>query len=175
MCACFPHLGVPMCISPNYSHTLMCMKHFISHTLGGTPSQNPPVRPSIQALPKKETLTTMQEDMTTNLTLTDPESAGLTSRNLQISPQTSRQSTTIAGTNEVALWALQLYIVHFSKLPYSILEAVSVRFPICLHPRDQDPTTYTVTFPGPPYLLGPRGSFFSHHAKVQMLMFKILK
>jgi hypothetical protein len=155
MHAYFPHLGAPMHDSPNYSRTLVCAKHLITHALGGPPSQNPLVRPSVQALPKKETLTTVQEDTTTNLKLVDPKSAGSISWNLQISPQTSRQSTMAAGTNEVAMWALQLYIVPFSKLPYSILGAPSVRFPIHLQPWDQDPTTYTVTFPGPPSILGP--------------------
>jgi hypothetical protein len=51
--------------------------------------------------------------MTTNLALADPESAGSISQNLQISSETSRPLTTTAGTNEVALWALQLYIVPF--------------------------------------------------------------
>jgi hypothetical protein len=49
--------------------------------------------------------------MTTNLALTDPESTGLISQNLQISSETSRPLTKTTGTNEVALWALQLYIV----------------------------------------------------------------
>ncbi len=74
----------------------------------------------------------MQEDMTTNLTLIDPESTGSIYQNLQISPQTSRPSTTALGTDEVEMWALQLYIVPFAKLPYSILEAQSVRFLIRL-------------------------------------------
>jgi hypothetical protein len=50
--------------------------------------------------------------------------------NLQISPQISRPITLAAGTNEVAMWALQLYIVPFSKLPYSIPGAPSIHFPI---------------------------------------------
>jgi hypothetical protein len=80
-----------------------------------------------------------------------------------------------AGTNEVALWAPQLYIVPFSKLPCSITGAQSIYFLIHLQPRDQDPATYTVTFPGSPSILGPGGAFFSHHAQVRMLMFKIIK
>jgi hypothetical protein len=176
MHACFPHLGAPHVHgSPNYSRALVHVKHSIARALGGPPSQNPLVRPSVQALPKKEPLATVQEDTTTNLKLVDPESAGSISQNLQISPQISRPITLAAGTNEVAMWALQLYIVPFSKLPYSILGAPSIHFPIRLQPRDQDPATYTVTFPGPPSILGPRGAFFSHHAQVRMLMFKIIK
>jgi hypothetical protein len=66
-------------------------------------------------LPKIEILITMQEDMTTNLALANPRSASSNSQNLQISSQTSRQLTIAAGTNEVAMWALQLYIVPFAK------------------------------------------------------------
>jgi hypothetical protein len=53
--------------------------------------------------------------------------------------------------------------------------AQSLCFPIRLQPRDQDPTTYTFTFLESPSILGPRGAFFSHHAQVHMLMFKIIK
>jgi hypothetical protein len=67
-----------------------------------------------------------------------------------------------AGTNEVALWALQLYIVPFSKLPCSITGAQSIHFLIHLQPRDQDPTTYTVTFPRVTIHPRPPGEHFSH-------------
>jgi hypothetical protein len=79
------------------------------------------------------------------------------------------------GTNEVALWAHQPYIVPFSKLPHSVTGAQSLCFPIHLQPWDQGPAIYTVTFPGSPSELGPRGAFFSHHVQVCMLMFKIIK
>jgi hypothetical protein len=52
------------------------------------------------------------------------------------------------GTDEVALWSLQLYIVPFSKLPCSITGAHSIHFLIHLQPWDQDPTTYTTKFLG---------------------------
>jgi hypothetical protein len=42
-------------------------------------------------------------------------------------------------------------------------------------PQDQDPEIYKVTFPGSPSILGPGGAFFSHHAQVHILMFKIIK
>jgi hypothetical protein len=157
MHACFPHLGTPMHGSPNYSHTLMHVKHMISHTLGGPPSQNPLVQPSIQALPKKYPLATVQEDTTTNLKLIDPKFAGLISWNLQISPQISHPFTLAVGTNEVAMWALQLYIIPFPKLPGSFSRAPNIGFPICLQLWDQDLATYTVTLPGPPSIPGPRG------------------
>jgi hypothetical protein len=40
--------------------------------------------------------------------------------------KTSRQLTMVAGTNEVAFWALQLYIVHFAKIPCSITGARTI-------------------------------------------------
>jgi hypothetical protein len=106
-------------------------------------------------LAPKKILLIMQEVMTTNLALSNPGSIGLIFHNLQISPQTSRQSTMTTGTNEVAMWVLHLYIVPFSQLPYSILRDPSVCFPIHLQPWDQDPATYTVTFPRPLSILDP--------------------
>jgi hypothetical protein len=78
--------------------------------------------------------------------------------------KTSRQLTMKAGTNEVALWAPQLYIVPFAKLPCSITRAQRIHFLIHLQPQDQDPTTYTITFPESPSTLGPGGAFLSHYA-----------
>jgi hypothetical protein len=63
------------------------------------------------------------------------------------------------GTNEVTLWTLHLYIVHFSKLPDSFSRAPSVLFSIRLQPQDQDPITYTIPFPGPLSILIPQGHF----------------
>jgi hypothetical protein len=139
------------------------------------PLQNTLVRPSIRPLPKKWKLVTMQEDGTTNPTLTNPGSADSNSRNLKNSSKYSRQFTIARGTNEVALWAPQPYIVPFAKLTCSITGAQSLCFFIRLQPRDQGPTTYTVMFPGAPSALGLGGAFFSHHAQVRMLMFKIIK
>jgi hypothetical protein len=103
----------------------------------------------------------MQEDETTNLALANPRSVGSNSCNLQISSKSSRQLTMEAGTNEVALWAPQPYIVPFSKLPHSVTGAQSLCFLIHLQPWDQDPTTYTVTFLGHhPY--SALGEHFSH-------------
>jgi hypothetical protein len=70
----------------------------------------------------------MQEDGTTNLTLATPRSVDSSSRNLQISSKFSRQITIAMGTNEVALWAHQPYIVPFSKLPHSVTGAQSLCF-----------------------------------------------
>jgi hypothetical protein len=52
----------------------------------------------------------MQDDQTTNLILADRQSDASSSPNLQISSETARPLTIAAGTNEVAMWALQLYI-----------------------------------------------------------------
>jgi hypothetical protein len=103
----------------------------------------------------------MQEDGTTNLTLTTPGSVDSSSRNLQISSECSRQITTVTGTNEVALWAHQPYIVPFSKLPHSVTGAQSLHFLIHSQPRDPGPTIYTFTFPRSSSELGP-GEHFSH-------------
>jgi hypothetical protein len=118
MHAFFP-IWVPPCMAVPITtmHTQACENPSIARALGGPPSQNPSIRPSIRTLPKIEILITMQEDTTTNLALTNPRSTGSISQNLQISSQTSRKLTMTAGTNEVALWALQLYIVPFAKLP----------------------------------------------------------
>jgi hypothetical protein len=137
-------------------------------TEGPTLTKTPCTTP-VQPCPKKKTLSPMQEDTTTNLKLADPGMTTSIAQNLQISSQIARPLTTTAGTNEVALWALQLYIVHFSKLPDSILGAPGIHFSIHLQPRDQDPVTYTIPFPGPLSILSPRGAFFSYSAQVRML------
>jgi hypothetical protein len=91
------------------------------------------------------------------------------------SPQnTLVNSATMIGTNEVALWAHQPYIVPFSKLPHSVTGAQSLHFPIRSQPQDPGPTIYTFTFPGSSSELGPRGSIFltsrsGTHAHVQIL------
>jgi hypothetical protein len=54
---------------------------------------------------------------------------------LQISKsplKTTRPVTIAAGTNEVAMWALQLYIGLFAKLPLTIPGAHGVHFSIRL-------------------------------------------
>jgi hypothetical protein len=60
----------------------------------------------------------------------------------------------------------------FAKLPGSFLGAPSIRFPIHLQPRDQDPATYTVTLPWAAIHPRPLGSIFltsrpGTHAHVQ--------
>jgi hypothetical protein len=72
----------------------------------------------------------MQEDGTTNLTLMTPRLFDLISRNRQIFSKCSRQITIATGTNEVALWDNQPYIVPFSKLPHSVIGALSLHFSI---------------------------------------------
>jgi hypothetical protein len=128
-------------------------------TRGPTLTKTPCTTP-VQPCPKNKTLSPMQEDTTTNLKLVDPGMTTSITQNLQISSQIARPLTKTTGTNEVALWALQLYIVHFSKLPDSILGAPNVRFSICLQPWDQNPPTYTIIFPGPLSTPQPPGSIF---------------
>jgi hypothetical protein len=70
------------------------------------------------------------------------------------------------------MWALQLYIVLFAKLPDPIPGAPGVRFSIRLQPRDQYPVLYIKTVPRPLFILSPRGAIFSiprpgTHAHVQ--------
>jgi len=58
------------------------------------------------------------------------------------------------------MWALQLYIGLFAKLPLTILGSHGVRFSIHLQPWDQHPFIYLTTFPGPLVILSPRGAIF---------------
>jgi hypothetical protein len=77
------------------------------------------------------------------------------------SPLNSSRLITIAtSTNEVAMWALQLYRGLFANLPLTILGAHSVHFSICLQPQDQHPIIYITTVPGPLFILSPRGAIF---------------
>jgi hypothetical protein len=78
----------------------------------------------------------MQDDQTTNLILTDPQSDASCSPNRQNSSEIARPVTIAAGTNEVAMWSLQLYIGLFSKLPLTIPGAHGVHLSIHLQPRD---------------------------------------
>jgi hypothetical protein len=65
------------------------------------------------------------------------------------------------GTNEVALWAHQSYIVPFSKLPHAITGTQSLCFPIHSQTWDHGISIYIVTFPRLSYEVGP-GENFSH-------------
>jgi hypothetical protein len=69
----------------------------------------------------------------------------------------------------VALWALQLYIVHFSKLSDSIQGAPGIHFSIHLQPRDQHPVIYIMKIPMPLFILSPWGPLFSYFTQVRML------
>jgi hypothetical protein len=55
----------------------------------------------------------------------------------------------------------------FAKLPLTIPRAHGIHFSNRLQPRDQHPTTYIMTVPGPLFLLSPRGTFFSYHDQVR--------
>jgi hypothetical protein len=48
-----------------------------------------------------------------------------------------------------------------AKLPLTIPRAHGVHFSNRLQPRDQCPATYIMAVPGPLFILGPRGAFFS--------------
>jgi hypothetical protein len=109
----------------------------------------------------------MQDVQTTNLKLARRESDASCSRNHSISSGSARKFTVAAGTNEVAMWALQLYIGLFAKLPLIIPGAHGVHFSNRLQPRDQRPATYIMTVPGPLFILSPRGTFFSYHGQVR--------
>ena len=66
--------------------------------------------PPIPTLPKNWKPISMQDDQTTNLKLAQRQSATSCSLNHPISSGSARTITVAAGTNEVAMWALQLYI-----------------------------------------------------------------
>jgi hypothetical protein len=70
----------------------------------------------------------MQDVQTTNLTLARRRSGISCSQNHSISSESARKLTVAAGTNEVAMWALQLYICLFAKLPLTIPGAHGIRF-----------------------------------------------
>jgi hypothetical protein len=161
-CLFFPFEHPYVWLSQLQPHTHACESFNLPCTGGPTLTKSL-IHSSVHPLLEKEILTTMQEDPTTKLTLVDPESAGSISQNLQISPQNSRPLTLAAGTNEMEIWALQLYIVPLPKLPRSFSRASCIRFSIRLWPQDQDPTTYSLIVPEPPSILIPRGAFFSNH------------
>jgi hypothetical protein len=108
----------------------------------------------------------MQDVQTTNLKLARRESDTSCSRNHAISSKSTHKLTEAAGTNEVAMWALQLYIGLFAKLPLIIPGAHDVHFSNRLQPRDQHPATYIMAVPGPLFTLSPRGTLFSYHGQV---------
>jgi hypothetical protein len=142
---------------------------------GGATLTKTPCTTPVQPCPKNKTLSPMQEDTTTNLKLTDPGTTASITQNLQISSQIARPLTKTTSTNEVALWALQLYIVLFANIPDSIPGAPNIHFSIRLQPRDQNPITYTIIFPRPLSILCPRGAFFSYphsgtHAHIHFLL-----
>jgi hypothetical protein len=142
----------------------------------GATLTKPPVRPPYNPTQKNKTLSPMQEDTMTNPKLADPGKTTSIAQNLQISSQISRPLTTTTGTNEVALWALQIYIVCFAKIPDSIPGAPNICFSIHIQPQDQNPATYTIIFPKPLSTLSPWGDFFlsySHsgmHAHIHILL-----
>jgi hypothetical protein len=76
---------------------------------------------------------------------------------------TSLLVTIATSTNEVAMWALQLYIGLFVKLPLIILGAPGVHFSICLQPRDQHPIIYIMIVPGPLFISSPWDTIFFLH------------
>jgi hypothetical protein len=85
------------CLCPPYRHphahlfggqacTCACILPDRSHMWGPTRIK-PPVRPSVQALPKNGNPNSMQDDQTTNLKLVGPRSNASSSRNLEISSE----------------------------------------------------------------------------------------
>jgi hypothetical protein len=66
------------------------------------------------------------------------------------------------------MWAPQLYIGVFAKLPLTILGAHDVHFSNRLEPRDQHPATYIMAIPGLLFIPGPQGAHFSHLGQVRM-------
>jgi hypothetical protein len=93
------HVCVPSTESPTHA--------------GPHPNKKPlktPVRPPVPTLPKNWKPISMKDDQTTNLKLTHRQSATSCSLNHPISSGSAQKITIAAGTNEVAMWALQLYI-----------------------------------------------------------------
>jgi hypothetical protein len=90
--------------------------HGVARALGPTPtkkSPKTPVRPPVPTLPKNLKPIAMQDVQTTNLKLARREMDASCSRNHSISSGSALELTVAVGTNEVAMWALQLYIGFF--------------------------------------------------------------
>jgi hypothetical protein len=117
----------------------------------------------------------MQDVQTTNLNLARRETDAWCSQNHSISSGSALELTVAAGTNEVAMWALQLYIALLTKLPLTIPGAQSVRFSNRLQPRDQRPVTYISAVPGSLFTMSPRGAFFPHHGQVRTRIVTFVK
>jgi hypothetical protein len=126
-----------------------------------------PVRPPVPTLPKNLKPIAMQDVQTTNLNLTHRETDAWCSQNHSISSGSALELTVAAGTNEVAMWALQLYIGVLPNFHSPFLGAHGVHFSNRLQPRDQRPAAYIMTIPGPLFTLSPRGTFFPHHGQVR--------
>jgi hypothetical protein len=103
--------------SSGYKRVHSCVPSTESPTHVGPPStQKPPktpVRPPVPTLPKNWKPIAMQDVQTTNLKLARRETDASCSRNHSISSGSVLELTVAAGTNEVAMWALQLYIGFF--------------------------------------------------------------
>jgi hypothetical protein len=144
--------------------------------IGGITLTRSPCTTICTTLPKKEILITMQEDMTTNLALPDIESAGSISQNLQISSETSLPLTRTTGTNEVALWALQLYIVPLPNFQDQLQEILSSVFQsIFSHGIRIPPPTQSHSLGHHPSLASEDDFFLSHPAQVHVIIFTILE
>jgi hypothetical protein len=125
MRACLPHRRAPRArlkflhtrlnarlLQCTGAHTCAPSTESPAH-VGPSSTQKPPktpVRPPVPTLPKNWKPIAMQDVQTTNLKLARRESGTSCSRNHAISSESARKLTEAAGTNEVAMWALQLYI-----------------------------------------------------------------
>jgi hypothetical protein len=167
----FSPFRAPPCMISQLQLCTHAHESFDRPRTGGATLTKSPCTTIRTTLPKKEILITMQEDMTTNLALTDPESAGSISQNLQISSETSHPLTKTTGTNEVALWALQLYIVPLPNFQDQLQELRSSIFrSIFSHGIRIPPPTQSHP-PGHHPSSAPEDAFFSHPAQVRLLIF----
>jgi hypothetical protein len=187
--ACHTHRRALMRACPTYSHTSeACLNSLPTRTharlfrvqahlplsrprMWAHPlPKNPlkiPYDPPYLPCPKNLKPITMQDVQTTNLNLAHRETDASCSRNHSISYGSSLELTVATGTNEVAMWALQLYIGFFSKLPLTIPGAHGVHFSNHLQPQNQRPATYIMAVPRPLFILSPQGPFFAHHGQVR--------
>jgi hypothetical protein len=117
----------------------------------------------------------MQDVQTTNLNLARQETDAWCSQNRSISSRSALELTVAAGTNEVAMWALQLYIGFFAKLPPTIPRAHGVHSSNHLQPWDQHPAAYIMAISGPLFTRSPWGAFFPHHGQVRTCIVTFVK
>jgi hypothetical protein len=117
----------------------------------------------------------MQDVQTTNLNLARRETDAWCSQNRSISSRSALEFTVAAGTNEVAMWALQLYIGFLPNFHSPFREPTASIFrTVFSHGISVPPPTSWLSLGH--LLPGALGvPFFSHHDQVRMHIVTFVK